>query len=281
LVLDRFKPQLWDLFRSFCCRNLGHVAGPTAGHGTVRLRERTVWKHTQDTILNLTSRRGRSFSPIRGQGTIGISKLEGLPSPCRTAQAEDDGFMTPPHNDRRSISPPRSWAQNDRAGLGISVPPPMTSSFLRTSFQSLPQRTGLGGLSVSFSGPVGGSEYMNGALVIKNRRRHMSLDQLTTLCKDLKIMPDQLSRLEVVHIFKRAQCAGLHTHGGSNYSFLTNEAFVDAMGQIAIEAYSKEPYCNEFPTLHDRIHGFFLRFLPAKTADAHDRMLYGCNSRGR
>merc|ERR1719433_825848 len=32
LVLDRFKSQLWDLFKSFCGRNLGNVAGPTAGH---------------------------------------------------------------------------------------------------------------------------------------------------------------------------------------------------------------------------------------------------------
>lgn len=278
LVLDRFKSQLWDLFKSFCGRNLGNVAGPTAGHGTVRLRERTFWKHTQDTLL--TSRRGRSCSPTRGQGLIGLSKFHDAPSPCCTTKARDEGFMTPPRTERRSASPPHSWIPNDRTCLGS----PASGSPLSGS-PSL-QRIGLGGLSLSCSGMSGNSamspyEYMNGAPVIKNRRRHMSLDQLLSLCKDLKIVPEHLSRLKVMHIFKRAQSAGLHAHGSSIYSFLTHEAFVDAIGQIAIEAYSKEPYCNEFPALHDRIHWFFFRFLPGKTTDAHDRMHYGVSSRGR
>ncbi|CAJ1359422.1 unnamed protein product [Effrenium voratum] len=68
--------------------------------------------------------------------------------------------------------------------------------------------------------------YACGSPTIKNRRSYMSLEQLFALCKELKIMPDFVSRQAVVRIFKRAQCAGsASAHGGSNFGFLSQEAF--------------------------------------------------------
>lgn len=122
--------------------------------------------------------------------------------------------------------------------------------------------------------------YANGCPVIKNRRQHMSVDQLMSFCKELKIVPDLLSRLQVVKIFKRAQVAGSNgTGAGSSYGYLTLEAFVDAAGQLAIEAYSAEPYCDEFPAAHEKVHAFFLRILPTNSKEAHERFRFGCTSR--
>jgi len=105
--------------------------------------------------------------------------------------------------------------------------------------------------------------YANGAPVIKNRLRHMSLDQLMIMCRDLNILPDLVTRLEVVQIFKRAQCAGSgSTHGSSKYAYLNVETFVDAVGQLALAAYSKPPYSEEYPEPHEKIFGFFTAVLP-------------------
>jgi len=124
--------------------------------------------------------------------------------------------------------------------------------------------------------------YANGAPVIKNRRRYMSVSQLLSLCKELKIVPDLLSRLEVVRIFKRAQCAGSHS-SSSLYGYLSAEAFIDAAGQLALESYTKPPYNEEYPEPHEKIHAFFMNIL--RDASSHrevqERFFYGCSGRDR
>jgi hypothetical protein len=125
--------------------------------------------------------------------------------------------------------------------------------------------------------------YANGAPVIKNRRRHMSINQMLLLCKELKITPDLLSRLEVVRIFKRAQCAGSHNTLSSLYGYLTAEAFIDAAGQLALESYTKPPYNEEYPEPHEKICAFFMNILrdASSSREMHERFLYGCTGRGR
>jgi len=124
--------------------------------------------------------------------------------------------------------------------------------------------------------------YASGHPVIKNRRRHMSINQMLQLCKELKITPDLLSRSEAVRIFKRAQCAGSHNnHGSSLYGYLSSEAFMDAAGQLALEAYSKQPFNEEYPEPHEKIHAFFMSVLPSSSREVHERFLYGCSGRGR
>jgi hypothetical protein len=120
--------------------------------------------------------------------------------------------------------------------------------------------------------------YANGAPVIRNRRQNMSCDQLINLCKETRVLPELLTRLEVVKVFKRAQCTGLSSaHGSSMHGYLSRETFVDAMGQLAIEAYSKEPFCDEYPETHEKIYAFLLNHLPDKKrkVQMHDRFLYG------
>lgn len=51
LVLEHFKPKLHNLFRSFARRQLRGPTDARQGQGTTRLKERTIWKQTQDTIF--------------------------------------------------------------------------------------------------------------------------------------------------------------------------------------------------------------------------------------
>lgn len=119
-------------------------------------------------------------------------------------------------------------------------------------------------------------EYVNGSPVIQKRRHNMSVDQFLDWCKELKMMPNVLSRVEVVQIFKRAQTTGYPgSHGSGVHGFLSREAFVDAVGQLGLEAYSKEPFCDEYAEAHEKICAFLLDFLPGSSREAHDRFLYG------
>lgn len=109
----------------------------------------------------------------------------------------------------------------------------------------------------------------------------MSLEQLFAMCKELKIMPDVISRQAVVRIFKRAQCAGAASaHAGSNFGYLSQEGFVDAMGRIGIQAYAEPPFCDEYPEPHEKIHAFLCDKLPGQIRTVRDRFLYGCSGRG-
>ena len=124
--------------------------------------------------------------------------------------------------------------------------------------------------------------YACGSPTIRNRQNFLSLEQLFSLCKELSIMPEVISRQAVVRIFKRAQCAGSTTaHAGSNFGYLTQEAFVDAMGRIGIQAYSEAPYCDEYPEAHEKIHAFLLDRLPGQVRAMRDSFMYGCSGRGK
>jgi len=314
LVLDHFKPALWDLFKSFCGRNLGNAAGPPPGAGTVRNRERSFWRHTQDTLLSSMASPTRgpgaslgemspgseAASPMRhahAMGALGgrsparepggsprtLGTLEELeremPSPRLNSEADaGGGFTTPrrrsPHHEEPSLGERRASLPSLSPGgteKGWHLSPQTTARSLRTSMS--------GSMSPSSQDPY---LYANGAPVIHNRRQNMSADQFLSFCRELKIMPGLLTRLECARIFKRAQSAGSHSsHGSSLYGFLSREGFVDAAGQLAVEAYSKEPLCDEFPAAHEKVHDFFVRFLPSNSQEVHDRFLYGCAGRGR
>ena len=130
--------------------------------------------------------------------------------------------------------------------------------------------------------PVDPYTYACGSPTMRNRQSFLSLEQLLSLCKELSVMPDFISRQAVVRIFKRAQCAGsTSAHGGSNFGHLTQEAFVDAMGRIGIQAYSEAPYCDEYPEAHEKIHAFLLDRLPGQIRAMRDTFMYGCSGRGK
>uniref|UniRef100_A0A7S4VAZ4 EF-hand domain-containing protein n=1 Tax=Alexandrium monilatum TaxID=311494 RepID=A0A7S4VAZ4_9DINO len=320
LVLDHFKPALWDLFRAFCSRNLGQAGGPRRGEGTVRLGERTFRRHTQDTLrstLTLGGTRGEGglseLSPssdlaqspqrrprlsapagMKSPGLDGsllspfaLGKLEeheheanyeadaggGFTTPRQRPWGEDR--LQPPHG---TVSPKDTF---DRRPRGSQSPPPAIDKF-SALFSPNSTMQSFRASMCSLTQTQDTFTYANGAPVIKNRRHYMSADQFLLLCKDLKIMPDLLTRLEIVKIFKRAQCTGASSsHGSSIHGFLNRDAFVDAVGQLAIEAYCKEPYGNEFPEAYEKVHGFLARVLPTNSHEAHERFLYGCGTRAR
>eukprot|EP00438_Fugacium_kawagutii_P006918 Skav203584 [mRNA] locus=scaffold935:152099:156924:+ [translate_table: standard] len=65
LVLEHFKPKLHNLFRSFARRQLRGPTDAKVGQGTTRLKERTIWKQTQDDgRLWKVGTFGKSFSGI-------------------------------------------------------------------------------------------------------------------------------------------------------------------------------------------------------------------------
>lgn len=118
-------------------------------------------------------------------------------------------------------------------------------------------------------------ETANGSPVISNRRQNMSLDQFVDWCREFKMLPDVVSRIDIARIFKRAQTTGFSgSHGSGVHGYLSREAFVDAVGQLGLEAYSKEPFCDEYPEAHEKICAFLLDYLPGNSREARDRFIY-------
>jgi len=343
LVLDHFKPALYDVFHTFCNRQLANPAHASPGSGSVRLSERTFWKHTQDSQnlssmgTNLSSF-GRSRMDSTNGGRANSSAKAGLAQLNEEPASNDGDNVAPvaavcdstqaaaaagavPSGGGGSVEAAEKLDSQDSeaaetveceadAGGGyaeISTRPVMQGDMVEPIFEDritpssggplMQQSSGFGGsllpgntfMSASNTMYSGTSQdpyqYANGQPVIKNRKRHMSVNQMLLLCKELKIMPDLLSRLEIVKIFKRAQCAGSHTsHGSSLYGYLTAEAFMDAAGQLALEAYAKSPYSEEYPAPHEKIQAFWVSILQKDcrtSREVHERFLYGCSGRGR
>merc|ERR1719424_2159092 len=100
LVLDHFKPALHDVFHTFCNRQLSSPSEASSGMGSIRMSERTFWKHTQDSA-NLS---GCSFgrSTMYGAGATEYSatgdrsspksvKLEQEPATSNGLMSDADG----------------------------------------------------------------------------------------------------------------------------------------------------------------------------------------------
>jgi len=118
--------------------------------------------------------------------------------------------------------------------------------------------------------------YINGAPTLRDRHRRMSIDQMMFMCTRLGIVPDFATRLEVITVFKRAQHTGFsHGTGSSLHGYLSYEEFVDAIGQLAIGAYSKQPFAEEHPEAHEKVEAFLLRMLPTDQRDLLEKFLYG------
>jgi len=208
-------------------------------------------------VANFNWRPQQPSSNAEADTAGGYAEMRPAPAPVSSPQADSEFFY----------------------GAAVTTP---------SSRGASPVRGGTLGAGNTMCSSVGDSScrdpyvYVNGAPVIKNRRKFMSFDQLMLLCKELKVVPDLLTRFEVSQVFKNAQCAGAPSlHGSSIHGYLSKEAFVDAAGQLAIEAYSKQPFSEEYPAAHEKIHAFFLTVLPSSSREVHERFLYGCNGRGR
>jgi hypothetical protein len=239
LVLEFFKPALHDLFQSYSSRNLANPSCARRGLGTVRIRERTYLKSGSGSQID-------SSSVFR----------------------DDGSFMS---RGNRSFGPHSPSSIIDVSGIGEEA----ASASLQSS------GTLLGGSltaerSMACSSAGDSCLYENGVPVITHRRRHMSVDQFLAMCTELKIMPDMLSRVEVVRAFKQAQLSGsASNHGSSIFGYLSQDAFVEAAALLAVQAYSKPPYCDDCRMMHERIQEFLLHFLPRSSRELHDRFRYG------
>mmetsp|Transcript_49916 Transcript_49916/g.93415 ORF Transcript_49916/g.93415 Transcript_49916/m.93415 type:complete len:596 (-) Transcript_49916:178-1965(-) len=325
LVLDHFKPKLHDLFRSFARRQLQNPMDARTGTGTTRLKERSIWKQTQDTMF--ASRASSMMGGTIRDDDMSLENQDDSMSPSALpAVQEVDGEA----NDaaEAEVSAPEAKEKpndvedgqdaNPEASLPHQVASPERKKRPQLPSGAL-QGHGSGVLSSKSIGSASGSllawaenkgwcspmspdsrrstmssragkwspvaedpyTYACGSPTIRNRRSFMSLEQLFGLCKELKIMPELVSRQAVVRIFKRAQCAGsASAHGGSNFGFLTQEAFVDAMGRVAIQAYTEEPYCDEYPEPHEKILAFLSDRLPGQIRAMRESFRYGCSGRG-
>eukprot|EP00928_Gymnodinium_smaydae_P063137 TRINITY_DN46806_c0_g1_i1.p1 TRINITY_DN46806_c0_g1~~TRINITY_DN46806_c0_g1_i1.p1 ORF type:complete len:568 (-),score=111.66 TRINITY_DN46806_c0_g1_i1:135-1721(-) len=297
LVLDNYKPALYDLFRAFCQRNLENPTDASRGSGKHRLSERSFVKHTQDTAFltaaspssGSTSKGARSMGLLEAGGTSpptpppkGLEHKWGLFPASPSAGADEAGGAEAAHQQHLS---PQDGRQ--RRPCTPQESPASCTSPLGCSLDGLgyPGRSSPGAahrsICSAYGSTLGGGSSMNGSLTISDRTKYMSVSQLLAMCSALKILPDQLSRVEIVRIFKRAQCISTASGRGSSYGYLSKEAFVDAAGQLAIEAYSKPPKCDEFASPQEKINAFFLAFLPGSSRETHERFLYGCSGRGR
>mmetsp|Transcript_9378 Transcript_9378/g.24253 ORF Transcript_9378/g.24253 Transcript_9378/m.24253 type:complete len:551 (-) Transcript_9378:71-1723(-) len=281
MELDHFKPALQDLFDTFCTWNLSNPAEASRGTGAVRLAERTAWRQSTSSTLGASGLGGTTMASCFGSprrslndGLDGARHLSRSPQ-SGSSEADAGGGLEGPleQNEFGMAHSPSRHHHGDS-----SLPTLFESRYESPIRGSSPTRAG------TISGSVAGSMflsssprsrdpyvYANGAPVVRDRHRVLSLDQFLSMNRELKVMPEFLSRLEIVRIFKRVQTpGGTSTRGGSAYGHIAFDAFVDAIGQVAFQAYTKEPYCDEFPTAHERIRGFLLRFLPRSSKAMHE-----------
>eukprot|EP00429_Kryptoperidinium_foliaceum_P071446 CAMPEP_0176072800 /NCGR_PEP_ID=MMETSP0120_2-20121206/36372_1 /TAXON_ID=160619 /ORGANISM="Kryptoperidinium foliaceum, Strain CCMP 1326" /LENGTH=609 /DNA_ID=CAMNT_0017406477 /DNA_START=61 /DNA_END=1888 /DNA_ORIENTATION=- len=255
LMLERFKPALHDLFQATCTQNLINPGAATYGAGSVRNQGRSIRKAAPTEGLGLASfglagsaaatvtadllaQAAVGASPVRSEGTPASSNHLALPVGNRWACAETIG---------RTFAALSGSPRSPRASPVGSASPKIVGGMCKTA---------------------------NGSPVMANRRQVVSSDQFQTLTRKLGVMPDLLSSKEVVRIFKRSETAAAGiSHSAGVHGFLTREAFVDAMGSLAIEAYSKPPFCDEYPEVHDKIHALLSTVLPSNTRHTNDRFL--------
>jgi len=289
MVLDQFKPALHDLHTTFCRHGLENPAEACRGRGTVRLRERSFWMTTQGsqglsgftgaTGVSRASRLSLQGSSPASSPTPAQDEAGGAAGGAKSSPFEGFGPKTV-----KGLAEVSAGAGGDSPACGAfgmlptlleggsSKGSPKHGGAQSPSATVLSELWGETVVSRASAAPSDPYTYVNGAPVIRNRQKMMSLDQWLTLNRQFDVMPERMSRHECVNIFKRAQLSGqASSHGGSMYGYLNQEAFVEAVGVLALQAYAKEPYCEEFPAPHERIHAFLLRILPSSSKVLHER----------
>lgn len=309
-TLDQFKPALQDLFHACCTRHLDNAMQARSGLGTIRARERTYQKYSSTQGMSKRSDLGhlltghslsrrRSTSSFTGScrtsdSTCETGSYKGLVVYSEHSDAEDQLSQLP---SSKSNSHPTfcevdeyqehceevELSNDDTANSADVVcgdTLPAGSSLLieqRSIAQQMDDKCPLP-RSEPPSGIIENMHisFTNGHPVVDGRDRLMSVDQMLIMCKELGVVPDFLTRVEIVSIFKNAQYTGFSQgHGSSLYGLLTYEEFSDAVGQMAVTAYSKSPFAEEYFEAHEKVEAFLLRVLPADARALRERFLYG------
>lgn len=303
MTLDNFKPALYDLFRTVCGQNLDNPM-QARGLGTIRMREHTFLKYasTQGTTtrasVNMTvfDRELASRERSRRQS---VSSHGTSDSTCEPDSCKDCGIETLRAGSEQSDAENEGLTKHfvgdgmDEVAMDKVPVPVLTDSGIEMEAQP---DTGLNAALGSAFNTRGGSNtfnirgqantddevsymnmsYINGAPTVDDRCRRMSIDQMMFMCTRLGMVPDFVTRLEVVSIFKRAQHTGFSQGQGSSlHGYISCEEFVDAVGQLALRAYSKQPYTEEHPEAPDKVEAFLLRILPSNQRDLLEMFQYG------
>lgn len=306
VTLDNFKPALYDLFRTVCTAKLDNPGKARPGLGSIRTRERTYLKYAG-------SQGASSGEPVRSHaGRHSVSSMSSCrtsDSTCEPSSLRDCGMETLRTGSEQSDE--NEVVRTALRGMGLredwetSLPDNQETVLTQEEQEQeelcqepMPGEDGADGAaqhrrvptgsywrnrmdtSYDYLGQLEGSQsqvsYVNGAPMLRDRTRRLSIDQMMLMCTCLGIMPDFVTRLEVIAIFKRAQ----HTEfsqglGSSLYGYLTYEEFVDAIGQLSIEAYSKQPFKEEYPEAHEKVEAFLLRMLPKDQRTLQELFHYG------
>jgi len=180
-----------------------------------------------------------------------------------------------------AVSPPHSASELENLANGAMLDPEVLLLLDRA-------RTGLDEVFRAFAcrrlrnpgTPAVTSSVVNPAPAVLDRRRHLSLDQFTLFCKEMTIMPDHLSRIEIIQIFKHVQFSAVQEgRAKSNRGYLAIEEFVDAVGLLACTMYSKAPYDLQYPHWREKIEAFLVLLIPQGPNEFRETFLYGCGGR--
>eukprot|EP00913_Durusdinium_trenchii_P029874 g27993.t1 len=203
LVLEHFKPKLHDLFRSFARRQLPNPADAPVGTGTTRLKERSVWRTqvtqqreifpflilTKDTFASKASTMAQTSTgeQISEQSTELPHQVDGSPRRGKPMTPKASSVKLP-------AEALKAVAEKGIENVAESL---LGSSELTAWAESLGDlgdgwRWSATGSRAGQWSPVSTDPYCyaSGSPTMKNRQSFLSLEQLFSLCKELKIMPE-------------------------------------------------------------------------------------------
>lgn len=253
ITLDTFKPALHDLFHSICSQKLESPMQARCGLGTMRTSERTYLKYAG-------TQEGQTLA--HRHSVSSLSSCRNSDSTCEPSSCQDCGIETlrtcSEHSDMEAEGLEKAQMVKSEEAQASEMP---TGSFLRHHT--------FGSSSDEMQYQV---SYVNGVPVVRDRCRRMSIDQMMFMCTRLGIVPEFSSRLEVISIFKRAQVTGCSQ--SSLHGYLSYEEFLDAIGQIAIGAYSKQPFAEVYPEAAAKVEAFLFRILPSDSRDMLEKFFF-------
>jgi hypothetical protein len=294
MTLDNFKFPLHDLFYTVCQCKLENPMQAKPGLGTVRKRERTYLKYSEMQGSTRCSGSMTSMDRALASHLFGSSELSSCrasdstcePESCkgletlRTGSEQSDVenelnskaigldkaklFETERDEEWEAPLADEDGHPREEADLSVDDATPQREAAQQHRTTAMPShsffRNTLGhGVALDDTQV----SLVNGTPTIRDRCRRMSSDQMMLMCRRLGVYPDLISRPEVYRIFKRAQHTGYSQGTGSSiHGYLTFEEFVDAVGQLALKAYSQQPFSEEYVEAHEKVEAFLLRMLP-------------------
>jgi hypothetical protein len=303
VVLGHFKPALEDLFQTLCYRDSKSV-----GDGGKSVT-RSQWKADSKTRKKVHQCDSRSCSipAALGEG-FDILFAQDAPSQDRLLARE-----TRPHSPEdaesrfEQIAVPISYDDTDfplevdsavvaalaaisagastggmfnrpRRSSGVTVLPEIVESDNESDQESEPTPEASLGNSLQSTLPsttdlLSPEASLGEASKNASPKQLLFEEQFEDMCKELRIVPELVTRREALSIFRRGQNTGTDGIG------LSSGVFMDVVAECAITAYSKPPYGEVYASAHEKIYAFLMAVMPSTSRDLHERFLYSRSRR--